>query len=686
MVNPVSITHQFNGDAAAADLVDAAQLDTQLGNLATTVNAEIATRQKTIKDTGGLANQSVRFTALHPEIVTSLAGLFFLQDVTCATSSNITLSGLQTIDGYATLAADRVLVNGQTDATQNGIYAAASGAWTRTSDASGALTVSTTVAVLNGTSYAGSSWRVASAVTVGSGQLTWIQIQGFASTLPITRGGTGATTAAGARANLGLGSFALLNALPAGSVTQASLAPDVLYQVDTIAAVRALAPGAYNTVITRGNASLGDGRGGSWRWSASSTAIDDGITVLLPASAPANGRWLRYEGALVNGKPGFKYTLLAAVPRNNGNAVSSMTRSGATVTVNVVSTGLLQNGVFITIQGANETAYNGSWATFNVTPTSFQFTIGASPASPATGVILAYWWEMLEDANHSQTGFANVTTPDIHTLRLNYSATAAKIGQFTVAPDDALSPYGLVVGGDVGTAYTNILSFAPFEMSFNGGGLGAGMPAIVDISPLVTGDTTVTNGGTAIRRVSHGTVPAGDVPMVCVKHTSPAGSQPKMIRCTWTTTTVDVYAMSPISGYINYTGSVFQQTLSDNVAAVGLSYNSGTGVLRVTHEDTLDDLIPPMVSSFGGTYIVQVTNVTSSYFEVNFYDYAGSKVTGAANTNMQFSYSKVRSLTPSTFPDDMVVSVRRGLVPVRTDDFWRVAGNNLWVFGMMEAT
>ena len=63
------------------------------------------------------------------------AGLSWKMPVAVATTVNITLSGLQTIDGYTTLAGDRVLVKNQSTAANNGIYVAASGAWTRATDA-----------------------------------------------------------------------------------------------------------------------------------------------------------------------------------------------------------------------------------------------------------------------------------------------------------------------------------------------------------------------------------------------------------------------------------------------------------------------------------------------------------------------------------------------------------------------
>jgi len=51
-----------------------------------------------------------------------------------ATTANITLSGLQTIDGGLTVTGDRVGVKDQSDATENGVYNASSGAWTRATD------------------------------------------------------------------------------------------------------------------------------------------------------------------------------------------------------------------------------------------------------------------------------------------------------------------------------------------------------------------------------------------------------------------------------------------------------------------------------------------------------------------------------------------------------------------------
>jgi len=74
-----------------------------------------------------------------------------------ASTSNITLSGEQTIDGVSVVADDRVLVTGQTDGTENGIYKVASGSWSRSQDWNDSkdCVQGTAVYVHSGTSNAG---------------------------------------------------------------------------------------------------------------------------------------------------------------------------------------------------------------------------------------------------------------------------------------------------------------------------------------------------------------------------------------------------------------------------------------------------------------------------------------------------------------------------------------------------
>jgi hypothetical protein len=64
----------------------------------------------------------------------NLQGVKPKQAARVATTADITLSGLQTIDGVSVVAGNRVLVKDQTAQEDNGIYVAASGAWSRSAD------------------------------------------------------------------------------------------------------------------------------------------------------------------------------------------------------------------------------------------------------------------------------------------------------------------------------------------------------------------------------------------------------------------------------------------------------------------------------------------------------------------------------------------------------------------------
>jgi hypothetical protein len=64
----------------------------------------------------------------------AITGLKLGAAIKTVADSNIGLSGLSAVNGYTPIAGDRVLVIGQTTATENGVYDAASGGWTRSTD------------------------------------------------------------------------------------------------------------------------------------------------------------------------------------------------------------------------------------------------------------------------------------------------------------------------------------------------------------------------------------------------------------------------------------------------------------------------------------------------------------------------------------------------------------------------
>jgi hypothetical protein len=139
----------------------------------TGVFTNIATTTGTIGTQPVGATDIVNLLALQSYV----AGISWKQPCAVGTLTNITLSGLQTIDGYTTLAGDRVLVKDQTNAANNGIYLASATAWTRSLDADQWNDFISAISFLEYGTQAGGAWFCTAIPggTLGVTALNWSQ-------------------------------------------------------------------------------------------------------------------------------------------------------------------------------------------------------------------------------------------------------------------------------------------------------------------------------------------------------------------------------------------------------------------------------------------------------------------------------------------------------------------------------
>ena len=109
-------------------------------------------------------------------------GLEVKGSVRVATTGNITLSGLQTIDGISLNEGDRVLVKDQTTKKYNGLYVASASSWSRTTDANTSTKVNAGLFtfVEEGTLNSGYGYVLTTSnpITLGTTALTFTQFSG----------------------------------------------------------------------------------------------------------------------------------------------------------------------------------------------------------------------------------------------------------------------------------------------------------------------------------------------------------------------------------------------------------------------------------------------------------------------------------------------------------------------------
>jgi hypothetical protein len=110
--------------------------------------------------------------------VNTNSSLSWKTNVRVATTSDIVLTGLQTIDGIAIADGDRVLVKNQNNAVQNGIYIASASTWVRSTDADTANNlVAATVLVIAGTANVNTKWTCTNtSIVLGTTNIVFNQL------------------------------------------------------------------------------------------------------------------------------------------------------------------------------------------------------------------------------------------------------------------------------------------------------------------------------------------------------------------------------------------------------------------------------------------------------------------------------------------------------------------------------
>lgn len=244
------------------------------------------------------------------------------EPVRLATTANITLYGLQTIDGVSTQVGDRVLVKDQADQTENGIYTASEGQWYRAADARTARTMQkgTTVHVQEGTVSADRVYAFETLDPVIGADPITLSFYLSQDTLgdAVNAANAAAASAAGALTSKNAAATSATNA--AGSATAASGSATAASTSATNAATSATNAGNSATAAS-GSASAASG---------SATNAGTSATAAAGSATAASGSATAAGGSATNAATSATNAAASAVAAANAVAALGYTFSTST--------------------------------------------------------------------------------------------------------------------------------------------------------------------------------------------------------------------------------------------------------------------------------------------------------------------------------------------------------------------
>ncbi len=314
-----------------------------------------------------------------------------LGSVVAATTANIALTGLQTIDGVTLVAGDSVLVKNQTNPAQDGLYIASAGGWSYAGYANTWADYVGALVFVAGGSQSGSSWTqtVGPGGTLGVTAMSWAQI---GAAIAYT-GGPGISVVGGTINNTGVLSWSggTTGLTPSVATTGAITLGGTLQIANGGTGLTSLGTGVQAAFVNPVNAANGFAvlnvsgvipiaQGGTGA-STATTALN----ALLPTQSGQTGKYLQTDGTNATWSANPLGTVTSV---DVSGGTTGLTTSGGPVTTSGVITlagtlAITNGGTGLTTVGANGTVLtsNGTSAIWSALPPAMVY--------PASGIAVS---------------------------------------------------------------------------------------------------------------------------------------------------------------------------------------------------------------------------------------------------------------------------------------------------------
>lgn len=513
------------------------------------------------------------------------AGLSWKAPAITATSANITLSGLQTINGVTVIAGDTVLVKDQTNTAENGIYTVSATAWTYSvggdtwNEYIGAI-IFIASGSLNGTAWyctaqpggtlgvtamVWSNFSVASSYTAGTG-LTLIGTQFSITNTAVTAAAYGSATQVGTFTVNAQGQLTL-----AGNTTVTPAVGSITGLGTGVATALAVNTGSAGAFVVNGGAlgtpssgtltnctfpTLNQSTTGNAATATTATNLAGGSAGSLPYQSALNTTIF-----LAAGTNGQVLTLASGVPSWATPTTGTVTSVGGTGTVSGISlSGTVTSSGNLTLGGTLD--LSAPPAIGNTTANTGVFTTLSGSTSVTTPFVQATNSGGLALKNSAGTTQLSVGAGGGDNLSVNVSTNLnGSNAQIDISP--------------TGTGHVHI-------KPTGSGSLEIAPTSVGTINNMTIGATTATTAKVTTLDITSTLALAGSTGTNGYVLTSNGASAPTWQTLPASGITITDDTTTNATRYLAFTSATSGTITGQNVSSTKLQYNPSTGTLSST--------------------------------------------------------------------------------------------------------
>jgi hypothetical protein len=290
---------------------------------------------------------------------------------------------------------------------------------------------------------------------------------------------------------------------------------------------------------------------------------------------------------------------------------------------------------------------------------------------------------LINDAEHEPIGVTSVSN-DTTKIVLNYDFTAIQVLSLVVVPDEIMAKNGIIVGGSVGLALTNIYAYKQYSASAKITKSGGDTPSFAVDGTLFNGVTSVASADAGLTmEVTHDIC---DIPNYKIGSCVSPGLLANPYPTAWTTTTTSFKFLAypkMFGANVSYNGSSFVRSTNHGVNSA--VWNASGNSLDITLSQAFSNLLPSVSPRSACIYIPRIYSydTATGVIQIRFYDVANTLIT-AADTYMNVFVQGTESYGKDIIPaDGDYYFEKTGYGKMNPNDL-TYAGANFWIYGVME--